>query len=338
MGRAGFEELLRMRLDAVRERMKQAAGQPERPERVRQLRVALRRGVVALRVCAPVLPQRGVGRLRRRMNRVRRIAGQVRDVDVQIELLGAMDDGEHGMEGHADIARRLGRLRSRRCRRFERALRRRGPQIRRGIDRLLKQMRGQTAGEEVRQAEAGAEMAKGARALMPRLLVRARAAASADLASGGALHELRIACRRVRYALEAFPECMPERVMREIHPVLVQIQDELGKAGDLSMLARRVDRLARHRGERAGRKPQGGLRGQLEAVAFRARDRSEEQARKATALVRSRGSEALAALAAALEEVREEGGERATSEIRTRRQGGMRGAVSGSDNGFFRLL
>src|SRR5688572_10302173 len=73
---------LATRLDAVRRYLKWSVERPAEPEQIHQLRVWTRRADAALELYADLLPRRGVRKLRKRLRRIRKVAGRVRDCDV----------------------------------------------------------------------------------------------------------------------------------------------------------------------------------------------------------------------------------------------------------------
>lgn len=227
-------------LSELLRRLETVTANPDDAERVRRLRVALRRTAVALDVfeaCIPVGNAK-VERLRRRMARARRAAGRLRDCDVHIELAHAsvsagVDPGDPAMRINVDS---LQALRERRRRRFLRTLGEEGPRIERRIRRMMESLKtAPGAGED------GPTLLDAARASLLTLLREAGKAAAADLDQPENLHELRIACKRVRYALELFVACVPAEVKDRLYPGLIAIQDTIGQSRDVYTFLKRIE-------------------------------------------------------------------------------------------------
>jgi CHAD domain-containing protein len=238
------------------------------PDAVRRLRVALRRASVTLKAFVLCLPADEVRRLRRRMNRIRRVAGRLRDCDVQMGMAAAVlvSGPEEAHEAAEFALDRLRRIRRRRSRRLRRAIVVKRPKIERSAQRVLSASAGrfniggestEVAGYTLRDAAALALGASAEEALK---------LAERNLTCEPMLHEFRIACRRLRYGLELFASVLPPRFREDLYPILIETQDRIGRAGDTALFAKRLRRLAR-RGGRAGKK----LRAQLLELAQRQR-------------------------------------------------------------------
>lgn len=234
--------VLTVRLEAVRDRLPPALHSAEDdPEHVHQLRVATRRAAAALRLFDVCLPTKGSKKARKQLRQVRRAAGEARDWDVFLAELTAW-----GEKHHADQ--------------------------RPGIDFLLGFAFGQRAAAQEHLQNAAAEypftfdrfiadtvaavhrpreprlsaLIDLARPLLSELLRELDVAASRDLADYGNLHQVRIAGKRLRYAMELFVECFGERFRTEIYPAVEELQEVLGRANDSHVAAGRLENLRRH--------------------------------------------------------------------------------------------
>ncbi|RMF75808.1 MAG: CHAD domain-containing protein, partial [Planctomycetota bacterium] len=106
-----------------------------------------------------------------------------------------------------------------------------------------------------------------ARKILLRLIAEVREAGDADLSRLERLHDLRIAIKRLRYAVEIFAPCLPAEVKSSLYPQLSDLQSQLGDLNDAHELATRIEALlaCRKRGGRvSGRRRREALRAVLE--------------------------------------------------------------------------
>ena len=226
------------------------------------LRVSLRRLHRALKDFRPALADTVRGRHRRRVRSILAAGGPARDADVLIgwaERLLAEDP-----PAAADPDRLLADLRERRSAEMERLVRRLG-----SFPRLARRLRKRLSRYEVRVGKEAPELpvpaAEAVGAALALALVRARArfAAIGEGVEEEALHEGRIALRRLRYLLEPFAAALPDG--EQILADLRALQGVLGDLRDLAALLRETDALA------AGDTLEGAL-----LLAHRARARRDE--------------------------------------------------------------
>jgi len=200
-------------------------------EAIHDLRVATRRLQAALEIVGDRLPDRPRRRLDRRARTLRRRLGMARNTWVLFELLGRFRSvpGREERKFVAGLARRL-----------ERAAgsppskeRRRLPGIRKRILTLLRAMAHRSPGSA---APAGDAMGG---------LVRAVLRARTDTRDGDpeAMHRLRIAIKRYRYALEALTEAGAPGLRPAIQEAR-SLQSDLGSLHDLDVLIEVVRRNA----------------------------------------------------------------------------------------------
>jgi CHAD domain-containing protein len=213
---------------------------PSDDEAVHDLRVALRRLRTLLEVGRPVLGRYFVDEVRRSFRDVQRATGALRDEEVVLKIA-------HGLSvTHPDMVRWL------------LARRRREQRLRRGL---------------VRHVTAG-EIATGHRMLSALLAFRIKPSRDAPLAKFGrravesslrgvqrrrdarpddpdALHQLRIAYKRLRYTVETFAEVLPPELGVLAQPA-ANFQGRLGDIHDVDMVtvcarrARSLSHAARH--------------------------------------------------------------------------------------------
>ncbi|MBY0230430.1 MAG: CHAD domain-containing protein [Gemmataceae bacterium] len=221
--------VLELRLGAVAEWLPKAlAGAHSETENVHQLRVSTRRADAALRIFRMCLPGRAFRTARGRLRSIRRAAGGARDWDVFIQAMR------------------------------ERAGRKLAPVEKAGIDFLLAYALGQRhaaqgaldalaeerptpfAGlmaatvDEVRPSHAEGEESLGdiAGPALARLSSELAEAASRDLADYELLHRVRIAGKRLRYAMEVFGHCRDAAFREKLYPRVEEMQEILGRAND----------------------------------------------------------------------------------------------------------
>jgi CHAD domain-containing protein len=229
--------VLRARLEVVAAYLPRAANEADRdPENVHQLRVSTRRAGAAVRIFRDCLPGKTHRDVRRRLRRIRRAAGATRDWDVFL----------------LDLLERRGRPAARRP----------------GLDVLEGYALGQRAAAQPALAEAGAEGEAGltaflsgvveavrptpggpaslgelARPLLAGLARELATTAAGDLSDYAHLHLVRIAGKRLRYAMEVFAGCFAPAFREELYPRVEAVQEILGRANDSHVAAGRLAAL-----------------------------------------------------------------------------------------------
>lgn len=232
------------------------------PSGVHQARVASRR----LREAVPVLTagQQGLGRNRtlRRLRRLTRALGAIRDLDVTLDLIHEL--GARDIIPAADFDDLRAQLEQERARTFAR---RRKALARIDIGKVRRRLR--VMSEAVRSAPPD----EWRRALGERLVTRSQALSAAvsdagHLYDSERLHQVRIATKKLRYALElagetgAVAATDPTRGLRLVQEILGRLHDvqvlETHLAAmqadrevhtgdrDLGIAARRLERECRH--------------------------------------------------------------------------------------------
>jgi len=212
------------RLGAVHAHWPAALAPAGDPEPVHQLRVASRRAAAALRAFGDLLPKKAERRLRRSLRGLRQAAGAARDADVMLLKLQAWAAGRPEDEQLA-LGLLAGVVLAAR-RDAQTALDGSGP-----ADTLVApEPRGgkrETLGER-------------ASSTLPGLFAEFTDAANDDLDDPHRLHQLRIAGKRLRYALELFADCYGPDVRERLVPEVESIQDLLGNAQDGHVIVGRL--------------------------------------------------------------------------------------------------
>src|SRR5262249_52495314 len=208
------------------------------PEHIHQLRVGARRANAALRIFALCLADKVHRSARKTLRKIRRAAGEARDWDVFHDLLAAWSQKQL-------------------------AARRAGVEFLQGFAKAQRDAAQQhlceTAGDHPLSFDAF--FAETVAAVQPpddptlrhlidlaqpfyaRLLQELDEAAARDLDDYDNLHQVRIAGKRLRYAMEVFADCFAKPFRTEIYPAAESMQDILGRANDSRVAAGRLESL-----------------------------------------------------------------------------------------------
>ena len=206
-------------------------------EPLHQCRVATRRLREILPLCASEVPRGGAARARRRLRRVGRALGGVREIDV---ALGLVDEFTQRGVVDADAAERLHQhLRDERDERRERLLDRLSAVNTRRLQRDL--------AEVARVLGMRDQTDVWARTLAARLRRRAQRVHEAVSAAGALytsdrVHRVRITAKKLRYALEFAGDSGEGRTKGAVRAVK-GLQEILGRLHDLEVLAGTIQDL-----------------------------------------------------------------------------------------------
>lgn len=217
-----------------------AAGSDD-PEFIHQMRVALRRLRSLLRVMAPALPAEFVAEWNRRLAEEASRLGDARDLDVLLDGILApvervpapspqLAAGLAGLRRHAEAARREARAQAVAAvagGSHGRALL--------AFTAALHRLPGSTL-------DRSANLASFARLQLRRLKKRARRrlAESRQQPGNQGLHALRIALKRLRYALDFFQPLCAAKPARRLQARMAELQDDLGFINDREVAQRRL--------------------------------------------------------------------------------------------------
>ena len=233
---------LRARLEAVWAELGLAGRDAGDAESVHRLRVATRRTLAAFEAFADLLPPKRRAWFARRLREIRRAAGDARDLDVLTDRLAAVD-------GHGDDLR--SKAAAARQRLVEMLARQRNVSrepIRAVRERLV------AAGWEERVEDLLARVPSGprqptfgayAQERVGPLVARFFEKADRRLRDDDDVHRLRIAGKKLRYALEIFAPVFPQRERVRCQEALERLQHVLGEFTDHASAADRFRRLAR---------------------------------------------------------------------------------------------
>ena len=196
---------------------------------VHDMRVASRRLRESMRLLAPLYPPKAFSAWYKRVRRVTRALGPVRDSDVFIDAFARLNRSLEP-EGRHAVAFLIGFRMGQRVRELELLQRALGgldlAESRRSFAKLVRAPQGGAGSHQPLSAFAHAAVAErisAVYALMPSAL---------DEANIEAQHALRITFKRLRYAVEVFAPCYGDD-FDALHETLTAFQDELGDLHDL---------------------------------------------------------------------------------------------------------
>ncbi|MBI3048712.1 MAG: CHAD domain-containing protein [Acidobacteria bacterium] len=216
------EGLIRQRVRALARAL--PAAQEGAPAAVHRARVATRR----LRELLPLVHPGSRGRrLRRKVRRLTRALGPVRELDVALETLG----GLAGEAPRAAVARLKQVLRQER-RRLHDAMAREVQRV--DFDTLRRQA--------IHAARSQRRLDAAARAARRAVRLRSAIESAGSIYLPDRLHEVRIAVKKLRYALELVRHVEGSRAVARLRR-LKEAQDLLGRMHDLDVLVARVRAL-----------------------------------------------------------------------------------------------
>lgn len=196
-------------------------------ENVHQLRVFSRRAAAALEIFEAWLPPRRGQWIARQVKKIRRAAGEARDLDVL--FMRWTDRASQMPSAQSELLLKhvhdMRREAQRPIRKIRKKLRRK--QFARHAVKFLKRLRNR-AGDE----PCGERFACMARVALNRLVVPYLAAGDAELNDVEALHAFRIQGKQVRYAMEVFAGAFDAEFRGEVYPLVVALQERLGAIND----------------------------------------------------------------------------------------------------------
>jgi CHAD domain-containing protein len=196
-------------------------------EHVHQLRVSSRRAMAAVEIFECFLPSRRTEWFKKQLRRVRRAAGDARDLDVLADRLAKTLEHDPSPPARRIIkfAAECRREAQPAIRQIQRRLKRR--HYKRRVARLLEKVDPRKAGDPTEP-----DFGEFARQAMRRVLDAFFAASHANLADTAKLHMFRIAGKQLRYSMEIFAAAFPASFAEQIYPQVVELQEKLGDVND----------------------------------------------------------------------------------------------------------
>ncbi len=247
--------ILRCRLAAVWSALQAACIDRPDADAVHRLRVASRRGLAAIDAFDELLPQRRAAWFRRRLRRIRRVAGEARDLDVLCATLGPDAGAAATPPGRRARARLVAMLSRQRLQSRQpiREVRERlvAADWAGRLERLLDRVANRGGDEDF-----ATYAVRRFRPLMRRFFARA----DRRLKDDGELHRLRIEGKKLRYTLEIFAPVFAPRVRARCEESLQRLQATLGTFTDHAAAADRFRRWAKADGLRSVRSTLASLR------------------------------------------------------------------------------
>jgi CHAD domain-containing protein len=232
--------VLEVRLHVVRDSLPRAVfDADEDVEHVHQLRVGTRRADAALRIFRSQLPRRVYRSARGHLRTIRRAAGAARDWDVFLLALNdrhreAAAPEQPGLDfliGYALGQRQAAQAQLSSVDESE------GEELGPQVQEIVEAVR---VHEEEKE---DARLIDLARPLLSQMLHNLHRTASGDLKNYEQLHQVRIAGKRLRYAMEVFADCFPQEFKEEYYPLVEEMQDILGRANDSHVAGIRLGAL-----------------------------------------------------------------------------------------------
>ncbi len=227
---------VRIRLAAVQYHMPFAAERSDEDiEYVHKLRVATRRSMAALRLYAEVLPKKEAKWFHKMLRRIRRSAGNARDMDVL-----AQDHKTDSGKGAVAFLARVRKLRDAAQRpivAIHRKLKRKD-RFRQHIAALLGK------GIEKGSNAADGSFGEWANSRLRSTLKRFFKASPSDRHNLQSLHRFRIRGKELRYAMELLAPAFPTELRRKLYPVVKQLQKHLGEIHDRAVAGSRFGKWA----------------------------------------------------------------------------------------------
>ena len=231
-------KLMKRRLAIVLKRLHQAAqASPDAPEPVHQLRVACRRAKAAIDFFATALPPRKSKWFLRKLRKFRKAADEARNLDVYRQRLARQDAAPPAEVLALLSARRIAAQKPLRKLDKQWHASKRWSQKQR---QYLKKMRASRQRAAVLEQPFHVFVPL---ALEPALTEFTTALQSPDK-SAKRLHELRVAGKHLRYALELLESTLPKRGRISVFKQLERLQDLLGNLNDFATAETLVAELA----------------------------------------------------------------------------------------------
>ena len=205
-------------------------------EHVHQLRVATRRARAALDIFADCLPDGAFTAAKKQLRKIRRTAGAARDWDVFLGTLTAAKPrgtvqqapGRDLLIGYALAQRRAA----------QQELVALGPNYPDRFETMQTEVL--AAVREHRPKQTLFPMAPALLAALVQALEQAMAGNLDDYAQ---LHQVRIAGKRLRYAMEIFADCFPPPFRTKLYPAVESMQEILGFANDSHVACGRLEEV-----------------------------------------------------------------------------------------------
>lgn len=226
-------QTLRKRFDAVWMELRASCAMPDKSEHVHQLRVATRRTLAAFEAFHTVIPAKRREWFEKRLRRLRRAAGEARDLDVLTERLANDNAARARSRLVAMLSKQRHTSRAPIREQFEKLV---DADWTSRVDRLL---------DDICRRRRQPGFRAFARRRFKPMIASFFEKADHKLRNSDEIHSLRIEGKKLRYALEIFASVFPARPLARCQESLEQLQKTLGDFTDHASAADRLGRWAR---------------------------------------------------------------------------------------------
>jgi CHAD domain-containing protein len=205
-------------------------------ERVHQLRVATRRAVAALKLYRDCLPGKSSRWLTKRLKKIRHTSGEARDLDVLFARL-QKDFGDEGSEVLQCVADRRASLQPKIVAIADRS------QADNRLHRKTYALLNGIAAHKATTTAADSNFRTWASTQLHQVAECFFAAEPSGNADWSALHQFRIAGKKLRYTMELLAPAFGPELRNELYPVVQELQEKLGNINDFAVGAALLEQL-----------------------------------------------------------------------------------------------
>ncbi len=250
---------LRKRLEAVWSGLKAAyCDNASDPARVHSLRVATRRALVAMKAFHALLPRKQRSWFRKQLHRIRRAAGEARDLDVLTDHLAGTAPVANRLVAHGTLSCRTdgSKARSRLVAMLSKQRDVSRQPIREQYEALLGDDwlgRMEKLLESLSSGGKKPSCGRYAQQNFKPMVKQFFKIADQSIDDSNEIHQLRIEGKQLRYAMEIFATVFPIKVRTRCYDSLEQLQKMLGDFTDHCAAAGRFKRLSENTGALANR-------------------------------------------------------------------------------------
>jgi CHAD domain-containing protein len=212
------------RLLAVSHFLKKSVGSKDEAEAIHQLRVWTRRARAALDLFESGVPKKAGKRMQKKLHELRQAAGDVRDCDLQHDRVKAMRGVPHKA---LRSLKKCQRKAARRLRELRKVVRKNDH-----FDLQIEQLLARIAWPKRHSSRNAPPFGTLCRRRLGPLADDFFRQTRRDLSNSKTLHQMRIAGKRLRYALELAVAVVPERVHHKLYDALKELQERAGEVCD----------------------------------------------------------------------------------------------------------
>jgi CHAD domain-containing protein len=196
--------------------------------------VSTRRATAAWRLFRDWLPKKRAGKVKKWLKKIRRAAGEARDLDVLAVRL-RRKSSENDPDVLPRLAKRREEVQSAIVRVAEQS--RSHDRLQRKIDRLLSGIKARCRSENRDPCGTFRELAQGRMAELAGDFFQRQPSRDVDPAE---LHQFRIRAKALRYAMELLAPAFGEEFRDQLYPIVEELQERLGHINDHATAADRL--------------------------------------------------------------------------------------------------